>query len=440
MQTADLLLTADWIVPIEPCGEALPNHALVVDAGRIVALLPAAEARRSFAAREVVERPGHVVLPGLVNAHTHAAMSLFRGLADDLPLDVWLRQYIWPAEARWADSDFVRDGTELALLEMLRGGTTCFNDMYFFPDVVAALAAEHHLRATVAMIVIEQPTLYASSTEEYLSKGIELHDQFRGHPLVRTAFGPHAPYTVSEPTLARIRVLADELDVPIHIHLQETAGEVAESLERFGRRPLERLAELGLVNPLLLAVHMTQVADTDLELLAARGAHVIHCPESNMKLASGFCPLARLLEHGVNVALGTDGASSNNDLDMFGEMRSAALLGKAVAGSPAVATAEQVLEMATLGGARALGLADEIGSLVPGKAADLICVDLRRAATQPVHHPISQLVYSACREQVADVWVAGQRLLAEHQPLGFDPEAVNARAAAWQRRLKHGED
>lgn len=437
MQTADLLLTADWIIPIEPRGVALPDHALVVDGGRILALLPAAEARRSFAARETVERPGHVVLPGLVNTHTHAAMSLFRGLADDLPLDVWLRDYIWPAEARWADSDFVRDGTELALLEMLRGGTTCFNDMYFFPDVVAALAAEHHMRTTVGMIVIEQPTLYASSTEEYLAKGLELHDQFRGHPLVSTAFAPHAPYTVSEQTLSRIRVLADELDVRVHIHLQETAGEVADSVERFGHRPLERLAGLGLVNPLLLAVHMTQVNDADLELLAESGTHVVHCPESNMKLASGFCPLARLVEHGVNVALGTDGASSNNDLDMFGEMRSAALLAKAVAGSPAVVTAEQALEMATLGGARALGLADEIGSLLPGKAADLVCVDLRRAATQPVHHPISLLVYSTCREQVADVWIAGRRVLAEHRPLGFDPEAVNARAAAWQRRLQH---
>ncbi|RMF98625.1 MAG: TRZ/ATZ family hydrolase [Gammaproteobacteria bacterium] len=440
MEQVDLLVTARWVVPVEPAGRILEDYAIAVSGGRILALLPAADARARYRAARCVERPRHVLLPGLVNAHTHAAMSLFRGLADDLPLEQWLQQHIWPAEARWASADFVRDGVALALLEMLGSGTTCFNDMYFFPEVTAQVAADHGLRATVGMILIEQPTAWASKVEEYFEKGLAVHDQFRGHPLIRTAFAPHAPYTVSDASLQHLRVLADELDVPVHMHLHETAAEVVAATADGGPRPLARLDALGLVNGQLIAVHMTQLLDAEIELLAERGASVVHCPESNLKLASGFCPVARLAAAGVNLALGTDGAASNNDLDLFGEMRSAALLGKAVAGDAAAVSAFSVLEMATLGGARALGLADEIGSLAPGKAADMICVDLDHPATTPVYHAVSQLVYAAGREQLSDAWVAGRALLEDGVPLLCDGAAIRARAAAWGRRIGAADD
>lgn len=435
MQAADLILAPRWIVPVEPAGQVLADHALVVRDGLIVAVLPRQQAVATFRATCLLERPDHVLMPGLVNAHTHAAMSLFRGLADDLPLEVWLREYIWPAETRWVAADFVRDGAELAMLEMVRGGTTCFSDMYFFPDIVGLAAIDHGLRTCIGMIVLEHPTIWATSADEYISKGLAVHDQFRGQPLIRTTFAPHAPYTVSDESFRQIRMLADELEAPITMHVAETATEVSESCRDHGRRPLRRLDDLGLVSPLLAAVHVTQIDDREIALLASRGATVVHCPESNLKLASGFCPVGRLLASGVNVALGTDGACSNNDLDMFGEMRTAALVAKAVAGDARTADAASVLTMATLGGARALGLADTIGSLVPGKQADLICVDLSAPATQPVHHPISQLVYAASRDQVSDVFVAGRQLLADGVPTMVDASAIVGRAAVWQQKL-----
>jgi 5-methylthioadenosine/S-adenosylhomocysteine deaminase len=431
----DLVILARWVVPVEPAGTVLSDHAVAIDAGRIVGVVPGKDVDRRFHPSARVERPDHVLLPGLVNAHTHAAMSLLRGLADDLPLGEWLERHIWPAENRWAGPEFVRDGTRLAMLEMIRGGTTCFNDMYYFPDVVAGLAVEHHVRAAVGMIVIEQPTPWARTTEEYFSKGLAVHDQYRDHPLVLTTFAPHAPYTVSDSTLRHLRLLADELDAPVHMHVHETGSEVAQSLRDFGRRPLARLEETGLLSTLFMAVHATDLSAAEIELLAGHHASVVHCPESNLKLASGFCPAARLLSAGVNVALGTDGAASNNDLDMFGEMRTAALLAKAVTGDASALPAEQALAMATINGARALGLGDCTGSIVPGKWADLICVNLRHPATQPVHHVISELVYSAASSQVTDAWVAGRQVLAAGHASLIDEAAVLDRAHAWHQRL-----
>jgi len=376
-----------------------------------------------------------VLLPGLVNAHTHAAMTLFRGLADDMPLSQWLGKHVWPAEARWASAEFVRDGTDLAICEMLRGGTTCFQDMYFFPDVVGQAAAERNIRAVVGMIVLEAPTVWADNAEQYIDKGLAVHDRFRGNPLIRATFAPHAPYTVENETFERIRVLADELDAHVHMHVHETADEVAAALRADQRRPLRRLDELGLVTSQLTAVHMTQLDPEEIDLIAERGANVVHCPESNLKLASGFCPVHQLLQAGVNVGLGTDGAASNNDLDMLGEMRSAALLAKGVTGNAAAVSAEEALEMATLGGARAIGLADEIGSLEPGKAADVISIDFGVPSCQPVHHAISQIVYSASRDQVTDAWVAGTPTLLARQLLISDEAEIMQRAAAWQRRI-----
>jgi 5-methylthioadenosine/S-adenosylhomocysteine deaminase len=435
MQTVDTLLHARWIIPVEPDDRVLSGHSLVIHEGRIVAILPTAQAHARYQAQAELQLDQHVLIPGLINAHTHAAMSLLRGLADDLPLMDWLQKHIWPAEGRWVSEEFVHDGSELAIAEMLRGGTTCFSDMYFFPEVTARAAAAAGMRATVGLIMIDFPTVYAGNADEYLAKGLALHDEYRSHPLIRTAFAPHAPYSVSDAPLARVRVLADELDMPIHMHVHETADEVAQSLEQHGQRPLARLRGLGVVSPALLAVHMTQLTDAEIELCAASGVSVLHCPESNLKLASGFCPVQKLLSAGVNVALGTDGAASNNDLDMFGEMRTAALLAKAVSGDASALPAYQALRMATLNGAQALGIADRTGSLSMGKWADVCAVELDSVEATPVYHPLSQLVYASGRHQVSDVWVAGEHLLKERVLTSLDEADILARARLWHARI-----
>ncbi|HRC73822.1 MAG TPA: TRZ/ATZ family hydrolase [Candidatus Competibacter sp.] len=437
-QTVATLLKARWIVPVEPEGRVLEQHAIAIQDGRILDILPRAEAATRYRADRSLDLDQHVLIPGLINAHTHASMSLLRGLADDLALMTWLQDHIWPAEARWVDPGFVRDGALLAMAEMLRGGTTCFNDMYMFPNVVAAAARECGIRACVGLIAFDFPTGYARTMDEYLEKGLQLHDQLRADPLVRTAFAPHAPYTVSAPALERIGRLAAELNLPVHIHVHETAVEVARFQSEHGCRPLRRLEQLGLLSPRLLAVHMTQLETAEIERLAQAGAHVAHCPESNLKLASGFCPAARLNAAGVNLAIGTDGAASNNDLDLFSELRTAALLGKGVAGDATVLPAAQVLRMATLNGARALGLAEETGSLEPGKAADIVAVHLGQPETEPVYHPISQLVYATGRHQVSDVWVAGRQLLADRRLTTLDSDDLIGRARNWRHKITAG--
>ncbi|MCO6440004.1 MAG: TRZ/ATZ family hydrolase [Nitrococcus mobilis] len=436
MEQADTIINARWLVPVEPSGVVLDHHALIIRAGRIAQILPQTEAQHRYQAPCVRELNNHVLIPGLVNAHTHAAMALLRGLADDLPLLTWLRKHIWPAEQVHVSAEFVRQGSELAVAEMLLGGITCFNDMYFFPEATARIAMRAGIRAVVGMIVIDLPSVYAASADEYLSRGLALHDTLRNDPLVTTAFAPHAPYTVSERNLERIRTLADELDVPVHIHLHETAHEIAQSIERHGVRPLARLDAIGLLSPGLIAVHMTQLEAAEMDRLAESGAHIVHCPESNLKLASGFAPVPALLERGVNVALGTDGAASNNDLDMFGEMRMAALLAKGVAGDATALPAHHALHMATLAGAQALGLADRIGSLLPGKYADLVAVDLGCLGSAPVYNPISQLVYAVARSQVSDVWVAGCAAVTDGRLMSLDPAAILSHCQYWHDKIQ----
>lgn len=434
MQEIDTLVFPRWIIPVQSRGEVLENHALAIEDGRIAAIVPADEARAQFQARETVDLPGHALMPGLINAHTHAAMSLMRGLADDLPLMEWLEGHIWPAEGKHMSSEFVAQGVELAMAEMLRGGTTCFNDMYFFPDVTAQAAASAGMRASVGMILIDFPTVWAQNPQEYLEKGLAVRDKYRDHPLVSTMFAPHAPYTVSDDPLKKVRVLADEMDLRVHMHVHETAFEVAEA-EKNGIRPLARLKELGVLTPNLLAVHMTQLTDDEIVDCARAGVNVLHCPESNLKLASGLCPVQKLLDAGVNVALGTDGAASNNDSDMLSEMRTAALIGKVTANDAAALPAAAVLEMATLNGAKALGIEEQTGSLVAGKWADLCAIDLSAVETQPVYDPVSQIVYAAGREQVSDVWVAGKQLLRERRLTTLDMDSILANAAQWQSKL-----
>ncbi len=435
---ADTLIHARWIIPVEPAGKRLEHHALAITDGRILALLPSEEARQQIEATEVVELPGHALIPGLVNAHTHTPMTLFRGLADDLPLMEWLQRHIWPAEQQWVSRDFVAAGSRLAMAEMIRGGTTCFNDMYFFPDVTAQVAHQAGLRAAIGMILIDFPSAWASDSDDYLQRGLALHDQYRNDPLVKVIFAPHAPYSVGDEPLKKVRTLAAELELPVHMHVHETRDEVEQGVASHGLRPLARLDRLGLLAPDLVAVHMTQLEEAEIAKVAEAGVQVVHCPQSNLKLASGFCPVAKLLEAGVNVALGTDGAASNNDLDMLAEMQSAALLAKGVSGDPAALPAFQALEMATLNGARALGLEDQTGSLLPGKQADLCAIDLGALETQPVYDPVSQIVYAAGREQVTHLWVKGIPLMRERQLLTLDQPRILADADQWRQRLEAG--
>lgn len=434
----DSLIFAKWIIPVEPDDQIYENHALVIHAGKIHDLLPAETARARYSATETHQLSGHALIPGLINAHTHAAMSLFKGLADDLSLMDWLTNHIWPAESKWVNPAFVEDGTRLAIAEMIRGGTTCFNDMYFFPDKTAEVAIEAGIRACIGLIVIDFPTAWAKDTQEYFSKGRWVHDQFRHNPLIRTAYAPHAPYTVSDQPLKKIVVLAEELDIPVHMHVHENAHEVSQALEQAGITPLQRLHELGLLSQRLLAVHMTQLDEKAIELVARYKVNVLHCPESNLKLASGFCPVHALQQAGVNVALGTDGSASNNDLDMIGEMRTAAMVGKGTAGDSRAVPALTALKMATINAARALDMQDITGSLKIGKAADITAIDLDRVETVPVYDPISQIVYAAGREQVTDVWVAGKQLLKDRELLTLDIQQIKQKANDWRTRISTG--
>ncbi|MGO4262270.1 TRZ/ATZ family hydrolase [Lysobacter sp. TAB13] len=431
----DLLIEAGWVVPVEPHAVVLDDHAVAVKGGVIVDILPIAEARARYVAAETISRPESALIPGLVNAHTHNPMTLLRGIADDLPLMEWLQGHIWPVEGAVIGPQFVEDGITLAIAEMLRGGTTCANENYFFPDVQAAVYKRYGFRARVGLPVIDFPTAWAKSSDEYFDRAGEVHDLWRDDALVATAFAPHAPYTVSDANFERIRMLADQLDLPIHLHTHETAQEVADSIKLHGQRPLARLDRLGLVTDRLIAVHMTQLTDAEIALCAERGVSVVHCPESNLKLASGFCPVCKLQQAGVNLAIGTDGCASNNDLDMFGETRTAALLAKGVAIDAKALDAFSALRAATLGGAKAMGFEDKIGSIQVGKQADLVCVDLGQLETQPVHHVVSQLIYATGRHQVGDVWIAGRAKLRERALVDMDTAALVANARQWRARI-----
>ena len=439
MEPVDLLIDARWIVPVEPAGTVLEHHSVAVLAGKIHAVLPSSEAAQRFDARECVKLDTHALIPGLVNVHTHAAMTLMRGLADDLPLMRWLTEHIWPAEAKHVSHAFVRDGTLLACAEMLQGGVTCMNDMYFFPEASAEAALRAGMRAALGLIAIEFPTAYAAGADEYLNKGLTLRDQLRHEELLSFCLAPHAPYTVNDATLTRIAGYAAELGLPVHIHLHETAHEIADTGNAFGRageRPLARLHRLGLVNPQLIAVHAVHLDAQDIALLAKYGASVAHCPASNLKLASGIAPIAALLDAGVNIGIGTDGAASNNRLDMFAEMRLAALLAKGASGRADVLPAHAALRAATLAGARALGLEVRIGSITPGKCADLTAVNLGKIELVPVYDPVSHLVYAAARSDVSDVWVNGKHVVKKQQLAWIEKEELESIALMWQNRFK----
>ena len=432
----DTIIEARWIIPAEPYGLVLENHAIAIDKGVIQAVLPASEISRQFSPVEHVVLPQHVLIPGLINLHTHAAMALVRGLADDLPLMEWLNGHIWPAEIKHVNEDFVLDGTNLACIEMLKGGTTCFNDMYFFPKESAKAVLASGMRGAIGMLTIDFPTAYANDPEDYLARGLAMRDEYRHYPLLSFCFAPHAPYTVSDKTLTSILTYAEQLDLPVHMRLHETEAEIKHSLENFGIRPIARLHQLGLLSPGLIGVNMIHLAEEEIELIGNQGCSVAHCPSSNLKLANGYSPVSALLRQGINVGLGTDGAASNNRLDMFGEMRLTALLAKGQSNRADELPAYQALQMATLNGAKALGLGDRIGSLVKGKMADITAVDFSAPELSPCYDPVSHLVYSAGREHVSHVWVDGKILVKEGKLTTLNEQEILAKALFWEDRIK----
>lgn len=433
---ADLIICADWIVPVVPAKSVLHKHAILVNGRKIVGLIPQNQISRDSSQCTVIELTNHILIPGLVNAHGHSAMSLFRGIADDLPLKEWLETFIWPLESKLLSPEFVQQGARLALAEMICSGTTCFADMYFFPEQVALATLNAGIRVQLATPILEFPTVWARDSDDYIGKALNLHDQYKNNEFIHTAFGPHAPYTVADTALQRVATFAEELDVPIHMHVHETAQEVADGIERNGKRPMQRLSELGLITPRFVGIHATQLNAEEIRLLAENGANVVHCPESNQKLASGSCPVDSLIKAGVNVALGTDGCASNNDLDMFSEMRSAALLGKLVANDASAVPAHEALAMATLNAAKALGLDDDIGSLEVGKQADIAAISCDAMNALPFYNCHSQLVYSTQASQVSHVWCAGRPLLQDHKLLSIDKDGLVAAVKGWQQQVR----
>jgi 5-methylthioadenosine/S-adenosylhomocysteine deaminase len=436
MQHCDTLIAARWCVPVEPAGSVLSEHAVIVTNGSIEDVLPLTEARQRYQPSVTIERPDHVLIPGLVNAHTHAAMTLLRGLADDMPLETWLRQAIWPVEKCWISAEMVRDGTELAVAEMISAGVTCFSDQYFFPEIVAETAVELGMRAMVGTPVVDFPTAWARDAAEYLQKGADLvHDPFADHPLISTCYVPHSTSALSDEAFVNLRVMADQLDVPVQIHLHETMAEIDAAMRDTGQRPFQRLATLGLVNSSLLAVHAIHMTDAEIASFAESGVSIAHCPRSNLKLASGIAPVARYRSAGINVALGTDGAASNNVLDMLAEIRLAALLAKVSESDAASVSAADALRMGTIDSARALGLDKRIGSIEPNKSADLTCLDLSRLNSQPVYDVISQVVYTANADQVSDVWIAGKHQLENGRLTHIDRDGLLDRSEEWRERF-----
>jgi 5-methylthioadenosine/S-adenosylhomocysteine deaminase len=430
------LLLPKYLVPVRPRGSVLENYAIAVEDGRI-AMVQAREAvLAKYPQATRVELENHVLLPGLVNMHTHMPMSLLRGYADDYRLDTWLNDHIWPAENRWVDESFVEEGTELAIAEMIRGGTTCFNEMYFFPDKIAEVADYSGIRACIGIPVIDFKTGWASGFDEYLEKGLNVRSLYGGNDRIQFSIAPHSMYSVTSEMLENIGQLSADMEMLIHLHLLEIEWEIEDSLLKYQARPLQRVQSLGLLNERLIAVHMAHLTDGDIDLLAEKRVNVVHCPQSNLKLASGMCRVSDLLRKGVNVCIGTDGAAANNDLDLLDEVRTAALLAKGIAHDPSALNAGHALDMMTINGAKALGLGAETGSIEEGKLADLCAIDLSHLRTQPVHHVISQIVYAASSSQVSDVWVAGKRLLEDRQLTTLDEQRILTNAAKWSDLMR----
>ncbi len=433
---ANFIVSPRWLVSVVPKRAPLENYSLVVQSGKISDVLPAPEAEQKYQGLPKYELKDHLLIPGLINMHGHAAMTLLRGYADDLPLMQWLQEEIWPAETRWVDAQFVRDGTSLAISEMLLSGTTTFSDQYFFPGSTAEAAIEAGMRCQIASPVLEFPSNWAKDAKDYLQKGLDLRDEFRPHSLIEIASGPHAPYTVSDNTLSEIAKYSNELQSNIQVHLHESAQEIEDSIKEFGKRPIQRLYDLGLLGPNTQCVHMTQLIADDMDLLEKTNTSVVHCPSSNLKLANGFCPVKELTDRGINVCIGTDGAASNNSLDLLAEIRMASLLAKGHSGDPTILDAVSSLECATINAARALGMEDQLGSLEVGKQADMVAIKLDSPESTPIYNPISQLIYSANSSNFSHSWIQGKLVMEDRKLTNLHLPSITKRARHWAERIR----
>jgi 5-methylthioadenosine/S-adenosylhomocysteine deaminase len=436
LKKVDVLIEARWIATVNQQLPLLEHHAVVIQQGVIVDILPIQQARLVYTATSLVCLDDHVLIPGLINMHTHAAMGLMRGMADDQPLMSWLNDYIWPAERALLSEQYVRDASLLGCAEMLSSGITCFNDMYFYPQATASAVNQAGLRANLGLVVLEFPTAYATDADDYLQKGFDAHDSWRGSPFITSSLAPHAPYTVSNATFERVLVYAEQLGLGIHTHLHETRDEIIQSEAQFGMRPIKRLLDLGVLGPNFTAAHCVHLQSEEIELLVEYGCHVAHCPSSNLKLASGIAPVAELLSYGVNVGLGTDGVASNNRLDIFAEMRLCALLAKGRSEDATVVPAYQALEMATINAAKAIGLDHKIGSIEVGKLADLVAVNLSAIETSPCYDPVSHLVYTCGREHVTHTWVAGELRYHHGVYANIEPIELREIIQTWKPKLR----
>jgi 5-methylthioadenosine/S-adenosylhomocysteine deaminase len=438
MKDCDLLISAPWTLPVAPENTLLEDHCLAVTAGEIVGLAPRQKLLAEYRPAELIELDRHILLPGLVNAHGHGAMSLLRGAGEDQPLKTWLNETIWPMEAQLVNADFVRLGTELAIAEMLLSGTTTFSDMYFFPEVAAEVSANLGIRAQIAFPIIEFANVWSENVTDALHLGLAVNDTYRHHPLINVALGPHAAYSLSAQEMEKVGMYANELEIGVQIHLHETADEVQQALSDHGQSWIARLHEIGMLGPHLQAVHMTQVTPDELGLIAATHTNVVHCPTSNLKLASGYCATTELQVAGVCVALGTDGAASNNRLDMFDEARLAALLAKHQRGDAAAGDAPTVLQMATLDGARALGIDDITGSLEVGKRADFITVDVTSLGMLPMYNPYACLIHGNAGNAVDNVFVDGRALVRDSALTLISQAELAQRVQSWHGGISRG--
>ncbi len=421
MLNVDKIIHARWILPLDETDRFLEKSAIIIDKGKIIKIMPSTAVEHEFCSKNVSSLDNHVVLPGFINCHTHSPMNLFRGVADDLPLKRWLTEHIWPAEQSIITPETTQLGSQLAIAEMIRSGTTCFNDHYFFPEATEQAAILSGIRASLGLLVFDIETLWSQNETEALDKAEHiLATRYLKHPNINWTIAPHAPYSVNDAALKHIKAISDKYEIPVHIHIHETQQEIDDSLQQHGCRPLARLKKFGLVNQRLLAVHMVHLDNEDFTTIEDSNINIIHSPESNLKLGSGIAPIYALQQKGFNIALGTDGAASNNDLDMIGEMRTASLIAKGSTHNPTALNAYEVLKMACINGARALGLDKITGSLEIGKQADIIALDVSDYWQQPIFNPATHIVYTGNRMSVTDSWVNGKQILKDKQLTTID--------------------
>jgi 5-methylthioadenosine/S-adenosylhomocysteine deaminase len=436
VQHVSTIISAKWICPVKPHNITLEDHSIVIDQDRIIDIIETKKVVSLYQAYEHFQFHHHIVTPGLINAHTHAAMNLFRGFADDQPLHTWLNQSIWPLEKKWVNPDFVYDGTLIACAEMLKSGVTTFNEMYFYPEAAYLAIKQSGIRANIGLFVMDFPSNYANDGEDYLMKGLEARDSWRDEALITSSIAPHAPYSVSDKTLSQVLTYANQLNLTMHMHVHETEDEIQESLNQYQLRPIERLNRLGILSPQFMAVHSVYLNDEDLITLSKESASVIHCPVSNLKLGSGIADICTLQKHDINVCIGTDGSASNNKQDLLHDMQLASLLAKGLTKNPAMLNAKSSLEMITINAAKALGLDDHIGSIEKGKYADLTVFNMDQLSTLPMYDPMSHLIYAASREEVSHVWVNGILQFKEGHLASMDIQACKDIALRWQLKLK----